>query len=107
MNGSRITAMGHHQPEHVLTNDELARTVDTSDDWIRRRTGIATRRIARTESVTDLAAAAAGRHSRPLGSTPGTSASSRSPPVRPSTAAPASPRRSPAGSASRPPRPST
>jgi 3-oxoacyl-[acyl-carrier-protein] synthase-3 len=35
--------------------------IDTSDDWIRRRTGIATRRIARTESVTDLAAGAAGK----------------------------------------------
>jgi len=61
MNGSRITAMGHHQPEQVLTNDDLARLVDTSDDWIRRRTGIATRRIARDESVADLAAAAAGK----------------------------------------------
>jgi 3-oxoacyl-[acyl-carrier-protein] synthase-3 len=61
MNGSRITAMGHYQPEHVLTNDDLARMVDTSDEWIRRRTGIATRRIAREESVTDLATAAAGK----------------------------------------------
>lgn len=61
MNGSRIIATGHHQPEHVLTNDDLARLVDTSDDWIRRRTGIATRRIARTESVADLAAVAAGK----------------------------------------------
>jgi 3-oxoacyl-[acyl-carrier-protein] synthase-3 len=59
--GSRITAVGHHQPEHILTNDDLARMVDTSDEWIRRRTGIATRRIARTESVTDLASAAAGK----------------------------------------------
>jgi 3-oxoacyl-[acyl-carrier-protein] synthase-3 len=59
--GSRIIALGHHQPEHVLTNDDLARMVDTSDEWIRRRTGIATRRIARTESVTDLATAAAGK----------------------------------------------
>jgi len=61
MTGSRIAGMGHHQPEHVLTNDDLARMVDTSDEWIRRRTGIATRRIARDESVTDLAAAAAGK----------------------------------------------
>jgi 3-oxoacyl-[acyl-carrier-protein] synthase-3 len=61
MNGSRITAMGHYQPEHVLTNDDLARMVDTSDEWIRRRTGIATRRVARAESVTDLATAAAGK----------------------------------------------
>jgi len=61
MTGSRITGMGHHQPEHVLTNDDLARMVDTSDEWIRRRTGIAARRIARDESVADLAAAAAGK----------------------------------------------
>src|SRR5262245_36852825 len=61
MNGSRIIATGHHQPEHVMTNDDLADLVDTSDEWIRRRTGIATRRIARTESVTDLATAAAGK----------------------------------------------
>jgi 3-oxoacyl-[acyl-carrier-protein] synthase-3 len=59
--GSRLTALGHHQPEHVLTNDDLASMVDTSDEWIRRRTGIATRRIAGTESVTDLATAAAGK----------------------------------------------
>jgi 3-oxoacyl-[acyl-carrier-protein] synthase-3 len=59
--GSRIVAMGHHQPDHIVTNDDLARTVDTSDEWIRRRTGIATRRIARSETVTDLAAAAAGK----------------------------------------------
>jgi 3-oxoacyl-[acyl-carrier-protein] synthase III len=61
MNGSRIIAVGHHQPEHVLTNADLAQLVDTSDEWIRRRTGIASRRIARTESVTDLATAAAGK----------------------------------------------
>lgn len=61
MSGSRIAALGHYQPEDVLTNDDLARMVDTSDAWIRRRTGIATRHIARSESVTDLAAAAAGK----------------------------------------------
>ena len=71
MNGSRITAVGHHQPEDVLTNDDLARMVDTSDEWIRRRTGIATRRIARTESVTDLAAAAAGKALAAAGIDPG------------------------------------
>src|ERR687893_473238 len=61
MPGTRIAAVGHHQPEHVLTNDDLARMVDTDDAWIRQRTGIATRRIARTESLTDMAAAAAGK----------------------------------------------
>ncbi|MET9296496.1 beta-ketoacyl-ACP synthase III [Streptomyces sp. NPDC003077] len=60
MPGARITALGHYQPSRVLTNDDLARMVETSDDWIRRRTGIATRRIAdEAESVTDMAAAAA------------------------------------------------
>jgi len=61
VSGSRIAAVGHYQPEEVLTNDDLAKLVDTDDAWIRRRTGIATRHIARTESVTDLAAAAAGK----------------------------------------------
>jgi 3-oxoacyl-[acyl-carrier-protein] synthase III len=71
MYGSRISAVGHHQPEHVLTNDDLARMVDTSDDWIRRRTGIAERRIARDESVTDLAAAAGGKALAAAGVDPG------------------------------------
>jgi 3-oxoacyl-[acyl-carrier-protein] synthase III len=61
MPGTRIAAVGHHQPEHVLTNDDLARMVDTDDGWIRQRTGIGTRRIARTESLTDMASAAAGK----------------------------------------------
>ncbi|GAA2715060.1 MULTISPECIES: beta-ketoacyl-ACP synthase III [Streptomyces] len=60
--GSRITALGHYQPARVMTNDDLATMVDTSDEWIRRRTGIATRRIAAPgESVTDMATAAAGK----------------------------------------------
>lgn len=59
MTGSRIVALGHYQPEHVLTNDDLAQMVDTNDDWIRQRTGIATRHVARDESVTDLATSAA------------------------------------------------
>ncbi|MFJ6074792.1 beta-ketoacyl-ACP synthase III [Streptomyces sp. NPDC093065] len=62
MPGNRIAAMGHHQPSRVLSNADLERLVDTSDDWIRRRTGIAARRIAgEDESVTDMAAAAAAK----------------------------------------------
>ncbi|GCD37792.1 3-oxoacyl-[acyl-carrier-protein] synthase 3 [Streptomyces chrestomyceticus JCM 4735] len=61
MPGTRIAALGHHQPARVLTNDDLAGMVDTSDEWIRRRTGIATRRIADEESVADLATAAAAK----------------------------------------------
>ena len=35
----RITGWATHLPEKVLTNDELAKIVDTSDEWIRERTG--------------------------------------------------------------------
>jgi 3-oxoacyl-[acyl-carrier-protein] synthase III len=51
-----ITGLGAHVPERVLTNDELAQLVDTSDDWIVTRTGIRERRIAaETEALSDLA----------------------------------------------------
>jgi len=59
--GSKIVAMGHYQPARVLTNDDLAQMVDTNDQWIRDRVGIATRRIADNETVADMAAAAAGK----------------------------------------------
>ncbi|NUO98361.1 MAG: beta-ketoacyl-ACP synthase 3 [Nonomuraea sp.] len=62
MNGTRLVATGHHQPVRVLTNDELATMVDTSDEWISRRVGIRTRHVAGDdESVTDLAANAAAK----------------------------------------------
>ncbi|MEU0388450.1 beta-ketoacyl-ACP synthase III [Streptomyces chartreusis] len=62
MLGSRIAALGHHQPSRVLTNADLEGMVDTTDAWIRQRTGIATRRIAgEDESVTDMAAASAAK----------------------------------------------
>ena len=58
-NGSRIVSVGHYQPSRVLTNDDLARIVDTNDEWIRSRVGIVTRRIADSETVADMATAAA------------------------------------------------
>ncbi|HKD99003.1 MAG TPA: beta-ketoacyl-ACP synthase III [Micromonosporaceae bacterium] len=61
MTGSKIVAMGHYQPSRVLTNDDLAQMVETNDEWIRSRVGIETRRIADTETVADMAAAAAGK----------------------------------------------
>jgi 3-oxoacyl-[acyl-carrier-protein] synthase-3 len=67
---TRITGLGHHQPRRVLTNDDLAAMVDTSDAWIRQRTGIATRRIADDESVADLATAAAGKALAAAGTDP-------------------------------------
>ncbi len=59
--GSKIVATGHYQPSRSITNEELAQMVDTSDEWIRDRVGIVTRRVAEGESVADMAAAAAGK----------------------------------------------
>lgn len=57
--GSKVISLGHYQPSKVLTNDELAQLVDTNDEWIRSRVGIAERRVADDETVADLATAAA------------------------------------------------
>ena len=55
-----ITGLGVHVPEKVMTNAELAEIVDTSDEWIRERTGIRERRIAaQDEALTDVALPAA------------------------------------------------
>jgi 3-oxoacyl-[acyl-carrier-protein] synthase-3 len=55
-----ITGLGLYLPERVLTNAEIAQTVDTNDEWIRSRTGIAERRIAAPGQLTvDLAENAA------------------------------------------------
>ncbi len=57
--GSRIVAMGHYQPSRVVTNHDLASTIDTNDAWIKDRVGIAERRVADAESVADMATYAA------------------------------------------------
>ena len=44
MRGSHISGLGHHVPERVVTNADLSEWMDTSDDWIRQRTGIRERR---------------------------------------------------------------
>jgi 3-oxoacyl-[acyl-carrier-protein] synthase III len=55
-----ITGIGCHAPERVMTNEELARIVDTSDEWIVERTGIRERRVAAPdEALSDLALPAA------------------------------------------------
>jgi 3-oxoacyl-[acyl-carrier-protein] synthase III len=55
-----ITGLGTYTPDRVLTNDELADLVDTSDEWIMERTGIKERRIAaEDQAMTDLALPAA------------------------------------------------
>ncbi|WEG10092.1 beta-ketoacyl-ACP synthase 3 [Microbacterium horticulturae] len=59
--GSRLIGFGHFQPERVLTNDELSTMVETSDEWIRERTGIRERHIAGPDDSVFSMAAAAGR----------------------------------------------
>ena len=60
--GARILAFGGYQPTRVVTNDELAATVDTTDEWIRSRVGIASRPIAGPdETLADMAVAAGGK----------------------------------------------
>ncbi|HEY3248674.1 MAG TPA: beta-ketoacyl-ACP synthase III [bacterium] len=60
MRGSTIAGIGRYVPERVLTNAELERMVDTSDEWIMTRTGIRERRIAAPEQASsDLAYEAA------------------------------------------------
>ncbi|MGO1849886.1 beta-ketoacyl-ACP synthase III [Microbacterium sp.] len=54
--GSQVVGFGHFQPRDVVTNDDIARLVDTNDEWIRARTGIVTRHLAaETETVADMA----------------------------------------------------
>jgi 3-oxoacyl-[acyl-carrier-protein] synthase III len=55
-----ITGIGSYAPKRVMTNEELARIVDTSDEWIVERTGIRERRVAAPEeALSDLAMPAA------------------------------------------------
>jgi len=59
---SRIAGTGSYLPEKIVTNADLERLVDTSDEWIRSRTGISQRHVvAEGETTTDLAEHAARR----------------------------------------------
>ena len=55
----KIAGTGSFLPERVVDNFEIARKVDTSDEWISSRTGIKTRHLATEETTTSLAAEAA------------------------------------------------
>ncbi|MET9958641.1 beta-ketoacyl-ACP synthase III [Streptomyces sp. NPDC006326] len=71
MTGSRVVALGHYQPAKVLTNEDLAAMVETSDEWIRSRVGIRTRHMAGPdEPVDELAFHAAGKALAGAGLTP-------------------------------------
>ncbi len=66
-----ILATGHYAPKKLLTNADLERMVDTSDDWIRTRTGIETRHIAAdSEDTSDLCVHAAEAALEKAGLTP-------------------------------------
>ena len=59
---SSIIGTGSYMPEKILTNDDLSKIVDTSDEWITTRTGIKERRIAaENQATSDLATKAAER----------------------------------------------
>ncbi|MET7466631.1 beta-ketoacyl-ACP synthase III [Nonomuraea sp. NPDC005501] len=60
--GAKVLAFGHYQPATVVTNDDLAKVMDTNDEWIQSRVGIRERRIASEgESVEDMAVQAGGK----------------------------------------------
>lgn len=62
-----ITAVGHFVPEKILSNFDLEKMIDTTDEWIRTRTGIRERRILEHGATSDMAVAAANNllhHSR-------------------------------------------
>ena len=59
--GIRISGTGSYLPPTVLSNDDLAQTIDTNDEWIYSHTGIHSRHVAGEEETTSsMATAAAG-----------------------------------------------
>lgn len=52
---AKISQVAHYVPEQLVSNDDLAQIMDTSDDWIASRTGIRQRRIVVDENTSDLA----------------------------------------------------
>ncbi len=55
MIGSRILGTGSYTPSNIVYNKDIENIVDTSDSWIRERTGIAERRISTGEDTSELA----------------------------------------------------
>ena len=67
-----IVGTGRYLPEQVLTNQDLEKMVDTTDEWIRERTGIRERRIARDdEGVAEMGTHAARKAMAQAGVEPG------------------------------------
>ena len=53
-----VTAVGHYLPDKILSNAELEKMVNTTDEWITTRTGIRERRILENGATSDLGAGA-------------------------------------------------
>ena len=70
MNGIKIRGTGRCVPENIITNQDLAKIVETSDAWITTRTGIQHRRHSTTESHADLCLGAARSALEKAGVTP-------------------------------------
>ncbi|MEZ5500045.1 MAG: beta-ketoacyl-ACP synthase III [Steroidobacteraceae bacterium] len=69
---SRVAGTGSHLPDRIVTNQELEKTLETSDQWIRERTGIRQRHVAAPgETTVDLATQAARRAMQAAGVEPG------------------------------------
>ena len=60
LTGTKILGFGGYQPDKVVTNDDLAKLVDTNDEWIRSRVGIESRRVAADDDTVEDMAEAAG-----------------------------------------------
>ncbi len=67
MKYAHIIGWGSYLPERILTNDDMAHIVDTSDEWIYTRTGIRERRIAGESETTATLAFAFENRNRPAG----------------------------------------
>ena len=52
---ARIVGTGSYLPPRIITNSELEKSLDTTDEWITNRTGIKERRVVDTQSTCDLA----------------------------------------------------
>ncbi|WP_367131085.1 beta-ketoacyl-ACP synthase III [Saccharothrix sp. HUAS TT1] len=69
--GTRILGLGSYQPETIVSNHDLSLRMDTSDEWIRDRVGIANRRVAKPdERLVDMAIEAGAKAVADAGLTP-------------------------------------
>ena len=58
---AKISQVAHYAPEQIVTNEDLAQIMETSDEWISSRTGIKERHISKAQSTGDLATEVARR----------------------------------------------